>query len=223
MEDFNPTERTAMKRGAARGHYDRETVYAILDEGLVAHIGFEDNGQVFVLPRSYGRMGDRIILHGSHQARLTKIARRGGSICVTVTLLDGLVVSKSIMHHSMNYRSVVVLGVPEEITDEAQKADALRTLVEHVIPGRFPEGRAPDANEIKATAVLALPLTEASAKIRTGPPAEPESDRALDFWSGVIPLRLTPLRPEPSGDVLADAPLPDSVGHYRRPAPPRRR
>ncbi len=219
MSDFEPTERTTLKRRAARGHYDRDTVYAILDEGLVAHVGFEEAGHVFVLPMSYGRMGDRIILHGSHDSRLTKIARQGGSICLTVTLLDGLVLGKSIMHHSMNYRSVVVLGAPREITDETEKAEALRALVEHVIPNRFPEGRPPNAGELRATAVLALPITEASAKVRSGPPTEPDADRALHGWSGVIPLQLTPLTPIPSDDVPAGAPLPDSVRRYHRPPP----
>jgi nitroimidazol reductase NimA-like FMN-containing flavoprotein (pyridoxamine 5'-phosphate oxidase superfamily) len=206
-----------MKRGASRGHYDRETVYAILDEGLVGHVGFVADGQPFVIPMSYGRMDDHIVLHGSHEARLNKIAKFGEPVCFTVTILDGLVLGKSIMHHSMNYRSVVVFGKPEEVTDTDVKARALKALIEHVIPNRYAEGRTPNENELEATSVLLLPITEASAKIRTGPPVEPQSDRERDGWSGVIPITLTPGDPIPSDDVADGTPIARSVATYHRP------
>jgi nitroimidazol reductase NimA-like FMN-containing flavoprotein (pyridoxamine 5'-phosphate oxidase superfamily) len=219
MSQFQPTDRTTVRKAPQRACYDRDTVYSILDEGLVAHVGFEDGGQVFALPMSYGRMGDQLVLHSSPDSRVVRFVRRGGSVCVTVTLLDGLVLARSATHHSVNYRSVVVLGAPIEVTDESRKLEALRALVEHVIPGRWSEVRPPSSAELKATAVLALPLTEVSAKMRTGPPVEPAADTKLGHWAGELPLKLTAQSPVPADSVSPESPLPPCLRDYRRSRP----
>jgi len=205
MSDFVPTERTQIRRLPKRGTYDRETVYSILDEGLVCHIGFVADGKPVVIPTNYGRKGDVLYFHGSPGSRTFRAMAAGAEVCVTVTLLDGLVLARSAFHHSMNYRSVVIFGQGAVVEDPIEKREALRVVTEHVVRGRWDEVRQPSEKELKATIVLALPLVEASAKVRTGPPIDDEEDYALPVWAGVLPLDLTPRSP------LADERLPKGI------------
>lgn len=216
MEQPPPTDRTRVKQIPNRGRYDRETIHMILDEGLVAHVGFVDGDQPFVIPMGYGRMGDEVVIHGAQESRIAQVVRRGKPLCVTVTLIDGLVLAKSALHHSMNYRSVVVLGVAREIVENGEKMAALRCLVEHIVPGRWGETRAPNETELNATAVFTLPLTEASAKSRTGSAVDARADLELPFWAGEIPLRTTVLKPVPADTVPPSSLLPAHVRDYRR-------
>src|SRR5918912_2870446 len=205
MENFEPTERTTLKRLPKRGSYERETVNEILDEGFVCHVGFVVDGRPFVIPTGYGRAGDKLYIHGSAASRMLKTLRDGVDVCVTVTLLDGLVLARSAFHHSMNYRSVVVFGRARAVEDDAEKMRALHAFTEHVAPGRWAEVRRPNRQELDATTVLALPLTEASAKVRTGPPVDDEEDYSLPVWAGELPLRLT------AGTPVADPRLPPEI------------
>ena len=198
MNEFTPTERTTLKRLPKRGAFDRETVYGILDEGFVCHVGFVVEGQPFVIPTAYGREGDELFIHGSRASRMLKTLREGVQVCVTVTLVDGLVMARSAFHHSMNYRSVVVFGTARVVESEEEKLSALRAFTEHVAPARWDEVREPNRQELNSTLVLSLKLDEASAKVRTGPPVDDEEDYALPVWAGVLPLRLV------AGDPLAD-------------------
>ncbi len=216
MEQPTPTDRTRVKQIPSRGKYDQETIRAIIDEGLVAHVGFADGDQAFVIPMGYGRMGDQMIIHGGQEARIAQVVRRGAPLCITVTLLDGLILAKSALHHSMNYRSVVVLGTAREILEDSEKLEALRCVVEHIIPGRWDETRRPNDAELKATAVFTLPLSEASAKIRTGSAGDARADLELPYWAGEIPLRTTVLEPIPAETVPSSSPLPAHVRDYRR-------
>ena len=217
MSEFAPTLRTTLKRLPRRGVFDRAAVHAILDEGLVCHVGFVADGQPFVIPTTYARVEDRLYVHGSAASRMLRELSGGIPVAVTVTLLDGLVLARSAFHHSMNYRSVVVLGQATLVGDPAEKSAALEAIVEHVVPGRSRLVRGPNEKELLATSVLRLDLVEVSAKVRTGPPIDDEEDLGLDCWAGVLPLRLVP------GEPVADpqlppgrAPSPDVTG-YRRP------
>ena len=205
MDKFTPTGRSTLKRLPARGDYERESVYQILDEGFICHVGFTVDDQPFVIPTGYARVGDNLLIHGSAASRMLRALAWEVDVCVTVTLIDGLVLARSAFHHSMNYRSVVIFGKAKVVNDEREKADALYALSEHIIPKRWAEVRLPTEKELKATTVLSLPLEEASAKIRTGNPVDDEEDYALDIWAGVIPLRLT------AGEPVADDRLRDGV------------
>jgi uncharacterized protein len=216
MSDLEPTPRTTLRRLPARGHFDRATVNAILDEALVCHVGFVGEGQPFVIPTIHARVGDEVFVHGSAASRMLKTLQEGVPVCLTATLVDGLVLARSAFHHSMNYRSVVVLGDAQAVTDERERWDALHAIVEHVAPGRWSEVRAPSAKELAATLVLRLPIEEASAKVRSGPPLDDEEDYALECWAGVLPLRLTPGAPVPDPRLPAGRPLPASVTRYAR-------
>ena len=217
MSDLEPTPRTTLRRLPARGHFDRATVNAILDEALICHVGFVSDGQPFVIPTIHARVADHVFVHGSAASRMLKTLQGGVPVCLTATLLDGLVLARSAFHHSMNYRSVVVLGDAQPVTGETEKWDALHAIVEHVAPGRWKEVREPSAKELAATLVLRLPIEEASAKVRTGPPLDDEEDYGLDHWAGVLPLRLTPGAPVPDPRMPAGRPLPASVMGYARP------
>ena len=190
MNEPPPSGRATVKRLPKRAAYDRDTIHAILDEGMVCHVGFVQDGQPYVIPTIHAREGDTLYLHGSPGSRMLRTVKTGIDVCVTATLLDGLVLAKSVYNHSMNYRSVVVLGRATEITDRDDKLRAMETVVEHIVPGRWAEARQPNEGEIDGTTILALPLTEASAKIRTGPPKDFDEDLALPVWTGVIPLDL---------------------------------
>ncbi|MEA2448989.1 MAG: uncharacterized protein QOG63_921 [Thermoleophilaceae bacterium] len=187
--EIEKTPRTALRRLPKRGHYDRDTVDAILDEGVICHLGFAHEGQPYVIPTSYARVGDELYIHGSSASRALRAVGGGIPACVTVTLVDGVVLARAAFHHSFNYRSVVMLGELEAVTDPRVKEEALRAFVDHVVPGRSDTIRGPTDQELKATAVVRLPLTEASAKVRTGPPVDDDEDYSLATWAGVLPLR----------------------------------
>jgi nitroimidazol reductase NimA-like FMN-containing flavoprotein (pyridoxamine 5'-phosphate oxidase superfamily) len=213
---FPQTDRTKLKRLPKRGHFDRETVYEILDEGFICHIGFAVDGHPVVIPTGYARVDDKLYIHGSQASRMLRTLAGGLDACVTVTLLDGLVLARSAFHHSMNYRSVVVFGRATLVDDPQEKMSALVALSEHIIRGRWNDVREPTESEMKATTVLSLTLEEASAKIRTGPPLDDEEDYSLPMWAGVIPLRLA------ADEPIDDPRLPDGIDppeyakHYRR-------
>jgi nitroimidazol reductase NimA-like FMN-containing flavoprotein (pyridoxamine 5'-phosphate oxidase superfamily) len=206
METFTPTNRTQVRRIAQRGVYDRQEVYAILDEGYVCHAGFAIDGQPYVIPTGYARLGDEIFIHGSPASRMLRALGDGVDVCVTVTLVDGFVFSRSAFHHSMNYRSVVILGRARVLADPAEKMIALRRFTNHILPGRFEEVREPSDQELRGTMVLALPLDEVSAKVRKGPPLEEERDIPRPAWAGVVPLRTVPGTPEPMDDLVPGVP-----------------
>lgn len=206
MGTFPTTARTTVRRLPKRGVYDKTTVYSILDEGFLCHVGFVMDGQPFVIPTGYVRSGDTLYIHGSAASRMLKTTADGVDICATVTLVDGFVLARSAFHHSMNYRSVVVLGKARLVTDEQEKRVALHCFTNHIVPGRWEETRQPVAQELKATSVLALPIEEASAKVRTGPPIDDEEDYALTVWAGVVPLETHLGSPVPDPRLLPDVP-----------------
>jgi nitroimidazol reductase NimA-like FMN-containing flavoprotein (pyridoxamine 5'-phosphate oxidase superfamily) len=217
-DQYQRTERTRLRRLPERAAYHRPTVHAILDQGFVCHVGFVVDGQPYAVPTGYARVGETVYLHGSTGSRLG--LRPGMDVCVTVTLVDGLVLARSAFHHSMNYRSVMAIGRTRPVTDPDEKEAALRALVEHIVPGRSAEIRGADRRELAATAVLALPLDEVSAKVRTGPPKDDDADYDLPIWAGVLPLALTP--GEPAADPVLDPsiPTPGHVASWSRPADP---
>ena len=210
------TQRTRVIREPDRGVYDRETIYRILDEGFICHVGFVVDGQPFVSPTSYGRAGDNLYIHGSAASRMLRNLDRGVSVCVTVTLLDGLVLARSIFNHSMNYRSVVVLGTATLVDDPAEKLEALRRLSEHILPGRWAESRQPNDRELKATFALRLPIDECSAKVRQGPPLDDEEDYSFRTWAGVVPLQVAAGAPIADGRCSSDIPVPVYASAYSR-------
>jgi uncharacterized protein len=216
-EDFEPTARTRVRRLPARGSYEREAVYRILDEGLVCHVGFVADGEPFVIPTGYARAGDSLYIHGSPASRMLRTLAGGVRVCVTVTLLDGLVLARSAFHHSMNYRSVVVFGTAAVVEDEAEKSEALRAFTEHVVRGRWDDVRRPDGEELRKTLVLKLSLAEASAKVRTGAPVDDEEDYALPVWAGEIPLRLAPSAPVADPRLPPETEPPAYALNYSRP------
>lgn len=216
MQTAPASERTRLRRRLERGRHDRETIHAILDEALVCHLGFSVDGQPYVIPTTFARVGDFLYVHGSAASRTMRALASGIPACVTVTLLDGLVLARSAFHQSMNYRSVVVLGRAVEVVDIEERRMAFEAIVEHVLPGRWGEVRWPTEQEIRATTVLRLPLDEASAKVRSGGPIDDEEDLALDCWAGVIPLRLTAGEPIAEPDLRPGIALPIAAGAARR-------
>ena len=190
MEHFPPSDRTTVKRLPKRAAYDQATIHAILDEGLVCHVSFTINGQPNVVPTIYVRIGESIYLHGSPASRMLQVLQRGEEVCVAVTIVDGLVLARSAFHHSINYRSVVLFGTGAEVREPDRKAEVLRALSDHLIPGRWDDVRQPSADELRKTLVVSVPIQEASAKVRTGPPLDDEPDYELPIWAGVLPLRL---------------------------------
>jgi len=216
MAQFQPTDRTQVKRLPKRGHYDEETVFQILDSAFVCHVGFSVEGQPFVIPTNYGRSGRTLYLHGSSASRMLKTLSAGVPVCVTITHVDGLVLARSAFHHSVNYRSAVILGTARLVEDASEKMEALRIFTEHVVKGRWDEIRWPNEQEMKATTVLALELEEVSAKVRTGGPVDDEADYSLPVWAGVLPLATVPKTPEPDANRKADVPLPSYLKTYSR-------
>ncbi len=198
METYTPTARTQVKRLAKRAVYEKSQVHAILDEGFLCHVGFAVDGQPYVIPTGYARVEDRIYIHGSAASRMLRTLDQGVDVCLTVTLVDGFVLARSAFHHSMNYRSVMVLGRARLVTDPEEKLLALRSFTNHIVPGRWDEVRQPTEQELKSTSVLALALNEVSAKVRTGGPIDDEEDYALPIWAGVVPIRTR------AGEPLAD-------------------
>ena len=216
MSQFTPTDRTQVKRLPKRGHYERETVCSILDTAFVCHVGFSVDGQPFVIPTNFGRSGDTLYLHGSAASRMLKTLGGGVPVCVTVTHVDGLVLARSAFHHSVNYRSVVILGKAQLVEDPAEKMEALRIFTEHVMKGRWSDVRIPTEQELKATIVLSLPLEEVSAKVRTGGPIDDEADYALPVWAGVLPLETVAKAPLPDAQRKNDPPIPEYLKGYKR-------
>jgi nitroimidazol reductase NimA-like FMN-containing flavoprotein (pyridoxamine 5'-phosphate oxidase superfamily) len=216
MDSFEPTERTTLKRLPQRASYDHEAVYRILDEGFICHVGFAVEGQPFVIPTSYGRVGDKLYIHGSAASRTLRGLSGGIPVCVSVTLVDGLVLARSAFHHSINYRSVVILGAATVVAAAEEKMTALRAFTEHVIPGRWDDVREPNEQELKGTSVLALPLLEVSAKVRTGPPKDDEEDMTIPVWAGELPLRMTAGLPVDDPHLLAGIRPPAYVTQYSR-------
>jgi nitroimidazol reductase NimA-like FMN-containing flavoprotein (pyridoxamine 5'-phosphate oxidase superfamily) len=215
-EPYTPSARTRVVREAHRGVYDRETVYRILDEGFICHVGFTADQQPFVIPTGYGRAGDNLYIHGSAASRMLRRIDQGISVCVTVTLLDGLVLARSIFNQSMNYRSVVVLGTAVAVQDPTEKLEALRALSEHILPGRWNDSRKPNEKELKATLVLRLPITEFSAKVRQGPPIDDEEDYSFPTWAGVVPLHVVAAAPIPDERTDRDREVPEYAQRYSR-------
>ncbi len=208
---FPKTPRSRLKRVPKRGHYDHETVYAVLDAGMIAHVGMALEGQPVVIPVNYGRMGDEIVFHGAKASRRAKYVRNGGEVCITVTHLDGLVLARSAFHHAVNYRSVVAFGKGRIIDDPDEKYAALKAISEHMLPGRWDEVREPNKKEMNATTVIAIKIEEASAKIRNSPPGDEEEDYALDVWAGTLPVRQTYGTPEPDSRLKAGIPIPEYI------------
>jgi uncharacterized protein len=218
----SPTsDRVRLRRKRERGRYDRRTIDAILDEALIAHLGIADeHGQPFVTPTLHARSGDVVYLHGSTAGRTLRALDAGAPVCLTVSLLDGLVLARAAMHHSANYRSAMLLGLARPVDSPQEKLAALEAIVEHIVPGRWAEARPPDENELKATAVLALPIDEASAKVRTGPPVDDEEDLSLPVWAGVIPLVNEARSPEAAPGLPPGLAVPASAAAYARPGAP---
>ena len=211
-----PTPRTRVVREPDRGVYDRETVYRILDEGFICHVGFVVEGQPFVIPTAFGRSGDNLYIHGSAASRMLRSLDKGIPVCITVTLLDGLVLARSIFNHSMNYRSVVILGTATVVQDPAKKLAALRAVSEHILPGRWDESRQPNEKELKATFALKVPIDEFSAKVRQGPPIDDEEDLSFRTWAGVVPLEMVAKAPIPDDRCSGEIPVPEYAAHYSR-------
>jgi uncharacterized protein len=216
MSEVPINERNRIRRVPKRGHYDKDTIYRILDEGLLCHVGLAEDGQPVVIPMNYARRDDALILHGAPASRLLKHVQAGHPVCVTVTLLDGLVLARSVYHHSMNYRSVVVFGRGRLIEAEQEKLAALEVLTEHILPGRWQDARRPTRQELDATTVVSITIESASAKVRTGPPVDDEADYELPVWAGVLPIQQQTLTPVNDPRLRKDIPVPSSVSNYRR-------
>jgi nitroimidazol reductase NimA-like FMN-containing flavoprotein (pyridoxamine 5'-phosphate oxidase superfamily) len=216
MSEFTPTERTQVKRLPKRGKYDRETVHQILDSGIVCHVGFNVEGQPYVIPTNYGRKDDTLYIHGSAASRMLRTLSGGIPVCVTVTHLDGLVLARSAFHHSVNYRSVVILGTANLVEKPAEKMEALRIFTDQVMKGRWDDVRQPTEQELKATTVLSIALEEVSAKVRTGGPIDDEADYTLPVWAGVLPLETIVKPPIPDAQRKADLPVPEYIRNHTR-------
>ena len=214
--DLSRTPRTTLKRLPKRGSHERAVIDRILDEGFICHVGFIVDGQPFVIPTGYARVEDNLIVHGSQASRMLRALGQGIDVCVTVTLIDGLVLARSAFHHSMNYRSVVIFGRARVIDDREEKLQALYALSEHMIPGRWRDVRKPSEEELRQTTVLTLPIEEGSAKIRTGPPLDDEEDYRLNVWAGVVPLQLVADSPVADPRLASNIDPPSYASDYRR-------
>lgn len=218
MTTFTPTERTTLKRLPKRGEYDHAAVHRILDEAFICHVGFVADGKPVVIPTSYARIGAAVYIHGSAASRMLRSLEEGIDVCVTVTLIDGLVLARSAFHHSINYRSVVIFGNAKVVDDPAEKTRALHAFTDHVVPGRWEEVRLPTESELRATLVLKLPLIEVSAKVRNGPPIDDEEDYGLPVWAGVVPLGIAAGSPISDDRLPADIEVPEYAMRYARSA-----
>ena len=214
--EFEPTERSTIHRLPSRGSYDKTKVYEVLDQGILAHEGIAMKNGPVVIPMGYARKDDSVLLHGSVKSRLLNELAHGADVCITVTLLDGLVLARSTFHHSMNYRSVVVFGRSSVIADAEDKNAALEHIVEHLVPGRGAEARGANEGELQATLVVEVPIGEASLKMRNGPPVDETRDLEIDIWAGVLPLSFEPGEPVPDEHTADDQPVPEYVLNYPR-------
>lgn len=216
MTKFTKTAKTRINRLPKRGHYDRDTIYRILDEALICHVGFVENGQPFVIPINFARIDNTIVLHGAKASRLLKHVEAGNPVCIEATIVDGLVLARSVFHHSVNYRSVVLFGTGRAVIDEKEKMAVLEAVTEHLIPGRWKEARRPNRKEMNATRVVSIKIDEASAKVRLGPPGDEAEDYSLPVWAGLLPLQelpLSPIRDEVQPETIL---LPDYIAGYSR-------
>jgi uncharacterized protein len=213
--EYAQTKRTRVYRKPGRGSYDRELVHAILDEALICHVGFVDDGQPYVIPTIHAREGETLYLHGANANRTFRVLAEGAPCCLTATLVDELVLARAALHHSLNYRSVMVLGAAREVTDPEEKQRALRLVVEHIAAGRSEEVRGPSEVDLRSTKVLSMEIEEASAKVRTGPPIDDEPDKELPYWAGVLPLELGTGEPIAAPDLVGELPVPASVRSLR--------
>ena len=216
MSDFEPTTQNRIRRIPERGHYDKAVIYPIIDEALICHVGFVEDGVPYVIPTIHARSGDKLVFHGAKASRMMKQIASGATICVTFTLLDGLVLARSTFHHSMNYRSAVVFGRGRPLTDETEKMAALEVLTEHLAHGRWQDSRRPNAKELNATAMAELTIESASAKIRTGPPGDDEEDYALPIWAGILPIQQQYLPPIDDPKLNEGLTAPDYITNYKR-------
>ena len=216
MEKTSITGRTKINRLPKRGFYDRETIFKILDDSFVCQIGFNIEGQVFVIPTLYGRRGDSIYIHGSKNSRMLEVFEKGEEICLTVTHVDGIVLARSAFHHSVNYRSAVIFGRPVMVTGSSEKKDALKIIMDHIIPGRWEDIREPNEKELNITSVFELKIHEASAKVRTGPANDDKEDLDLNVWAGVLPLNTAAGEPVENPDMRVEAEPPDYIKNYRK-------
>lgn len=216
MSTFKKTNRNRVKRRPKRGSYDRSVIYKIIDEALICHVGFVQDDQPFVIPTIHARIDDNIILHGSRVSRFLKHIGSGNEVCVTITILDGIVLARSVFHHSMNYRSVVLFGKGKTIEAKEDKLKALDAVTGHIMPGRWHDARRPNRKELNATTVVAIPIEEASAKIRTGPPVDDLEDYELPIWAGVLPIRQKAASPEKDPKLSSTVAVPDYVINYGR-------
>ena len=215
-KQIKPTEKTRVRRLPKRGNYDRDTIHAILDEAFICHVGFTVEAQPYVIPTGFARVDDHLYIHGSSASRMLRSLAEGIDVCVTVTLIDGLVLARSAFHHSINYRSVVILGKAELVDDPAEKYKAMEAFTEHIVPGRWADVRWPNELELKATTVLKLPIEEASAKIRTGGPIDDEEDYSLDVWAGVLPMNFNAGEPLRDELTASDIEVPRYIAAYER-------
>jgi nitroimidazol reductase NimA-like FMN-containing flavoprotein (pyridoxamine 5'-phosphate oxidase superfamily) len=218
LTTFIPTKRTELKRLPKRGEFDRAAVFQILNEAFICHVGFVADGKPVVIPTSYARIGDDLYIHGSAASRMLRSLEQGIDVCVTVTLIDGLVLARSAFHHSINYRSVVIFGNATLVNDPDEKLRALQAFTDHVVSGRWQDIRPPDEGELRATLVLKVPLIEVSAKVRTGPPIDDETDYSLPVWAGVVPLELRAATPISDDRLAPDLEPPDYARNYARKA-----
>ncbi len=214
MKTIPSTRRTKVNRLPKRASYDRKTIYKILDSSFVCNIGFNIEGQVYITPTAFGRKDDKVYFHGSNKSRMLQSIKEGKDICISVTLVDGIVLARSAFHHSINYRSVIIFGKPEEIKDADEKSRTLEIIMHQILPGRWDDVRKPSGKELDITSVFSLKINEASAKIRTGMPADDKEDLNLNMWSGIIPLNITAAKPVNNIDLKDNIPLPDYVKKY---------
>ena len=219
MDELSRTDRTTLRRLPNRGVYDRASIHSILDEGLICHVGFVVDGQPYVIPTIHVRVGEQLFFHGSPASRMLRALEQGVEVCVTVTLLDGLVLARSAFHHSMNYRSAVVFGTAMPVESSEEKLRVLRALSDHLIKGRWQEVRSPSPSELKGTLVLSLPIDEASAKVRAGPPVDDEDDYGLPVWAGVLPLKIVATEPVADTRLPQDIAPPSYITRYPGPGP----
>jgi nitroimidazol reductase NimA-like FMN-containing flavoprotein (pyridoxamine 5'-phosphate oxidase superfamily) len=216
MSTFSITHRNEIKRVPERAHYEKTTIYEIIDEALYCHVGFVEGKQPYVIPSMHARLEDNIILHGSKDSRLIQYVQAGNEVCIAITILDGLVLARSASHHSMNYRSVVLFGRGYAIETDDEKRAALEALMEHMMPGRWEDVRKPDQKELNATMVVSIPIEHASAKIRTGSPIDDPNDLDLPIWAGLLPIHMSTLTPESEAQLESTVTLPEYILHYRR-------
>jgi len=216
VSEYQSTERTRVRRKPSRGSYDREVIHAILDEALICHVGFSVDGQPYVIPTIHTRVGDRLYLHGSTRNRAFNELSEGSPCCVTVSLVDGIVLARSATQHSLNYRSAMIIGSARRVTGPDEKTAALRGVVEHIVPGRWDEVRGPSADELDETQVIAVDIEEASGKARAGRAIDKRDDVDPEKWAGILPLEISTAEPIPGEDVQRDLPVPPHVADWRR-------